>query len=107
LICVALSVSPLITIARRGWVLRDDAPRPPRFERLRLDPNIAAVGLMPVLPGVGPVLASRIDAERRRMPFRDADDLIRVHGIGPVILESIRPHLRFGPTPRTSPEHEP
>ena len=45
----------------------------------------------------------RIDAERARMPFRDADEFIRVHGIGPVILESVRPHLRFGPTRRTSP----
>lgn len=98
---------PLITLVQRGWVLRDDVPRAPLVRRLRVDPNIAPVGLMPVLPGVGPVLASRIDEERRRMPFREADDLLRVHGIGPVILASIRPHLRFGPTPRTSPARGP
>ncbi len=101
-ICALLVVSPLVTIVRHGFVLRDDVPRAPVAWRLRIDPNVATVGLMPVLPGVGPVLAARIDEARRRMPFRDADDLLRVYGIGPVTLAALRPHLRFGPT-RTSP----
>jgi len=97
-ICVALAVPPAVRIAGRGFVLCDDAPRAPRFVRLRLDPNVAPVGLMPALPGVGPVLAARIDAERRRVPFTGADDLLRVHGIGPATLAALRPHVRFGPT---------
>jgi hypothetical protein len=97
-LAAALLVPPLVRIAARGGVLRDDVPRPPIFRRLRLDPNLAPVGLLPVLPGVGPVTAARIDAARRDLPFRDADDLLRVHGIGPATVEALRPHLRFGPT---------
>ena len=100
-ICIALSVPPLVRVAAQGGMLRDDTPRPPRFRRLQVDPNVAPVGLLPALPGVGPVLAARIDEARRRMPFRDADDLLRVHGIGPATLEALRPHVRCGPT-RTS-----
>lgn len=48
------------------------------------------------LPGVGPVLAGRIVAERlRRGGFRSLDELEEVSGIGPAVLARIRPHLRL------------
>ncbi len=43
------------------------------------------------LPGIGPVLASRIVAEREAHgPFRDVADLARVQGLGPVRRERLK-----------------
>ena len=47
------------------------------------------------LPGVGPVLAARIMAWRTTNGvFRSIDELGEVTGIGPSILEQIRPLVR-------------
>jgi hypothetical protein len=43
------------------------------------------------LPGFGPVIARRIIEGR---PYRSAEDLERVKGIGPKRLEEIRPLVR-------------
>lgn len=48
------------------------------------------------LPGVGPVLASRIIEERERAPFRRVDDLTRVSGIGAKTLARLRPYVHVG-----------
>jgi competence ComEA-like helix-hairpin-helix protein len=46
------------------------------------------------LPGVGPVLAGRIVAEREaRGPFRNIGDLARVPGIGPAKIERLKGHV--------------
>jgi DNA uptake protein ComE-like DNA-binding protein len=43
------------------------------------------------LPGVGPVLATRlIDARRAHGPFRSWDEVDRVRGIGPKTIERLR-----------------
>jgi competence protein ComEA len=60
-----------------------------------LDPNRASLGELQRLPGIGPTLAQRIVAERSGEPFRAAEDLRRVRGIGPKTLEKIRPYLTF------------
>lgn len=61
-------------------------------ERLSLN-QVPAVELER-LPGVGPVLAGRIVAERRRRGgFRSLAELSEVSGIGPKVLARIRPHL--------------
>ena len=58
---------------------------------LRIDLNVAEPRELALLPGVGPVLASRIAENRIRMgPFVSVDDLSRVHGIGPKRLDQIR-----------------
>lgn len=63
-------------------------------ERLSLN-EVPAVELER-LPGVGPVLAGRIVAERRRRGgFRSLGELAEVSGIGPKVLARIRPHLRL------------
>ncbi len=47
------------------------------------------------LPGIGPALAERIIRDRGEAgPYRTVDDLLRVSGIGPVVLERIRPRVR-------------
>lgn len=50
-----------------------------------------------LLPGIGPALSKAIVDERNpaRDPFRNPDDLERVHGIGPRTVERIRPFLTF------------
>lgn len=46
------------------------------------------------LPGIGPVLAERIVAYRRRNgPFQAVEDLLGVSGIGPKVLEQLRPYV--------------
>ena len=68
-----------------------------------LDPNRADRALLMTLPGVGPVLAGRIVEDRERHgPFRTAEDLLRVSGIGPTTLARLKPFLRFATPPSGS-----
>ncbi len=60
---------------------------------LRLDPNRADARALESLPGIGPVRAAAIVAERERRPFRDVSELRRVRGIGPVTLRRMRSWL--------------
>jgi len=59
-----------------------------------VDVNRADVAKLQSLPGIGPVLAGRLLAERERGPFKSVDDLRRVSGIGPKTLEKIRPFVK-------------
>ena len=53
--------------------------------------NSANVMELALMPGVGPVLASRIVEDRQeRGRFKSVEDLLRVHGIGPRKLAEIR-----------------
>jgi competence ComEA-like helix-hairpin-helix protein len=63
----------------------------------RLDPNRATAQELEALPGIGPVLAARIVADREAHGrFRRVEDLDRVSGIGPRMLERVRIHLAVG-----------
>lgn len=58
---------------------------------LRIDLNVAEPRELSLLPGVGPILATRIAENRIRLgPFASVDDLSRVYGIGPKTLNQIR-----------------
>jgi competence ComEA-like helix-hairpin-helix protein len=61
-----------------------------------LDLNTAPAAELDGLPGIGPVLAARIVAEREKKPFAKIEDLRRVSGIGPKKLEAIRPLVTVG-----------
>jgi len=59
--------------------------------RLVIDLNSATAKELSLLPGVGPVLATRIVENRQREgPFRSVEDLARVNGIGPRKLDQLR-----------------
>jgi len=61
-----------------------------------IDPNTADLNGLLRLPGVGPALARRILEDRgRNGPYRRAEDLLRVRGIGPATLDKMRPDLDF------------
>ena len=56
----------------------------------KLDVNRASVETLQDIPGVGPVMARRIIEGR---PYRSADELERVKGIGPKRYEQLRPYF--------------
>ncbi len=55
-----------------------------------IDLNTATTSELQSLSGIGPVLAAKIIAGR---PYKSVDDLLRVSGIGPRLLDKIRPYL--------------
>lgn len=62
-----------------------------------LDLNRAAAAELERLPGVGPSLAARIIAYRDSAGgFRSIDQLVQVRGIGPVLLQRLKPLVRLG-----------
>ena len=62
---------------------------------MRIDINRATVAELSALPGLGPALSQRIvdDRDEGRGRFQSIDDLDRVNGIGPVIIERLRPYV--------------
>ena len=84
--------------ARTARVLSADPDAASRLpvRPVRIDVNRAPVDALAALPGVGPTLARRIDTARRSEAFRDAGDMARVPGIGPVAVVRLSPHVRFG-----------
>jgi competence protein ComEA len=67
----------------------------PQVARFEVDINSADWPELAQLPTIGETLARRIVESRQKGgPFRDHEDLRRVHGIGPRTLEAIRPYLR-------------
>jgi competence protein ComEA len=53
--------------------------------------NTATEAQLRTLPGIDKVIAGRIVAQR---PFKRVNDLLRVDGIGPKVLEKIRPYVK-------------
>lgn len=77
---------------------RARAPGPAAPRRGPIDLNRAGVSELDGLPGVGPVIAGRIVLQRRRFgPFGGVDELLAVRGVGPRLLERIRPWATVGP----------
>jgi competence protein ComEA len=59
-----------------------------------LDINLASREELMRLPGIGPVLAERIVADRQANgPFRRVEDLTRIRGIKSRTLEKLRPYI--------------
>ncbi|HEY3216315.1 MAG TPA: helix-hairpin-helix domain-containing protein [Candidatus Eisenbacteria bacterium] len=76
------------------------APRPRGGTASPVDLNRATIQDLDALPGIGPVLAGRILAYRASYgPFGSVDELRAVRGIGPRLLERLRPQLTAGSAP--------
>ncbi|NLY88345.1 MAG: ComEA family DNA-binding protein [Firmicutes bacterium] len=68
-------------------------PRP----GMLIDPNTASSSELQTIPGIGPVLATRIIEYRETVaPFTRPEDLLNVSGIGAKTLEKIVKYLEFG-----------
>lgn len=64
----------------------------------KINPNTAPVGSLRRLSGIGPVKAQAIAdyaAAHGPAAFRRPEDLTAVSGIGPGLVERLRPHLVF------------
>ena len=62
-----------------------------KIELGKIDINTATEKELKMIPGIGPVMAARIIAAR---PFRSADDLKKVNGIGDKKYAKIRPYFQ-------------
>jgi competence ComEA-like helix-hairpin-helix protein len=62
-----------------------------KIELGRIDINTATEKELKMIPGIGPVMAARIIAAR---PFRSANDLKKVNGIGDKKYAKIRPYFQ-------------
>ena len=63
----------------------------------RIDLNTAGRAALMTLPGIGEVKADAILAYREANgPFASVDDLLRVKGIGPAVLEKLRDYVVIG-----------
>lgn len=66
-----------------------------------LDLNRATPAELESLPGIGAAKAAAIVAEREtRGGFRSLEELESVRGIGPVLLDRLRPHVSLGAAPQ-------
>jgi competence protein ComEA len=77
----------------RGELIEIDRAEP-LTARYLVDINTAEWPELAELPEVGETLARRIVESRATAgPFGDHDDLLRVNGIGPRTLDTLRPYL--------------
>jgi competence ComEA-like helix-hairpin-helix protein len=67
-------------------------------EPVRIDLNRASLAELQLLPGLGPTRAEAVLLERvRRGPFRTIDDLCRVDGLGPGLIQQLARHASCEP----------
>jgi competence ComEA-like helix-hairpin-helix protein len=97
----------VIAVGLSGRPIQTDRTRTPLpalahlvepLPRLRIDPNAATEAELMLLPAIGPVLAGNIIESRENDgPFLAAEDLDRVHRIGPKTIDKIRPFIALPP----------
>jgi competence protein ComEA len=93
----------LALVAMGGWCISHsglgnrlvDADQAQQYTaNFQVDINTADLPELIQLPGIGDTLAQRIIETRQSSgPFTEPDDLRTVRGIGPKIMERIRPYL--------------
>ena len=93
----------------RMYVSNPQPETPPRYNDLadRIDPNTADWQTLAALPGIGEAKARDIVAYRERkraearapdlVVFKAEGDLLFVRGIGPALVQAMKPHLLFPP----------
>jgi competence ComEA-like helix-hairpin-helix protein len=92
LLLLAVGLLAWNVYGRGRWATRPTALESGNGDVFRIDLNRADRAQFLQLPGAGENLVSRIEAYRREHGgFHDVDELRRVSGIGPVLLERWRP----------------
>lgn len=90
------------------WGTRPTTLEAGAAQAFRIDLNRADRAQLLQLPGVGEGLAERIEDYRRKHgEFRSLDELRRVGGVGPVLLEKLRPLVWVEPPERDDGEEAP
>jgi competence protein ComEA len=80
------------------WGTRPTELEPGPGLSYRIDLNRASRAELLQLPGVGEKLVGRIlDYRRTHGPFRQVEDLRKVHGVGPATLDRLRPWVCVDP----------
>ncbi|MCL5280696.1 MAG: helix-hairpin-helix domain-containing protein [Planctomycetes bacterium] len=105
---VGLAICLVLTLGFAGRMLEHTEDSPASNLGERINPNEAPVASLMRLPQIGAARARAIVAHRNRAGtsegrvrvFRKADDLRQIKGIGPAIVEDVRPWLRFDSLPR-------
>jgi DNA uptake protein ComE-like DNA-binding protein len=87
----SISATPVPLIATRGPIEVKRSHAKETLELGRIDVNTATEKELRMVPGIGLVMAARIIAAR---PFRSADDLKRVSGIGDKKYAQVRPYFQ-------------
>lgn len=85
------SPSPAASSLPNATPVAAASPTPVAAANDKLDPNTATAKDLMAVPGIGGVLASRIIAAR---PYKSADELRKVKGIGEKRLSQIRPFFQ-------------
>lgn len=104
-VAVFLALSGYHWATLGGWGMQpiELKHQPARQYDFRIDINSASWVEWTQIEGIGEATAQKIIADRdSNGPFRKIDDLLRVKGIGPKKLESMRPFLREPNEPATS-----
>jgi competence protein ComEA len=89
---------PAVAVAETATADSADAVARQSDRTAPLDLNAADERALESLPGIGPVLANRI-VEHRRVNgrYRSVDELRAVRGVGPRLIERLRPRVVAGP----------
>ena len=93
LFLLAVALTWLLTprTARGDYEIEAEQPTEDAAQLRRVNINTAGVSELDSLPGIGPVLAQRIvDWRTENGPFRSAEDLLKVEGIGRSTLENLQ-----------------
>ena len=91
----------------------EQTPKLPKPSKKRQPPPIpivdldeAPIALIDSLPGIGPVIAERIVADRNRNgPFGSLEQFQRVKGIGPGMAQRLSPYVTFSGRSRPNNAH--
>jgi competence protein ComEA len=85
--------TPQLVIGGSGILV---TPTPPAGKLVNI--NTADVELLDQLPGIGPTVAQKIvDYRKENGLFKRVDDLLKIPGIGPSTMDSLRGLITVGP----------
>jgi competence protein ComEA len=108
LLAIALALLGWHVVAAQRWTTRPTALEPDAASAGRVELNRADHAALLQLPGVGETTARRIEDYRATHGgFRSVDELRRVPGVGPALLERLRPLVEVEPFESDEPDESP